>query len=146
MPTQFKHTALLDLTFYICMPLHPTARVLAIKKWTNSFYITCPFPIHNNNRFIMVLHLVRIRSAYKDLKICSFYHAHICTHTHTHTTHTHTYTRRHIRTPHPPHLDVHVVPVPQMGQPHSVQSQAAWDEGFTFLRLTTPAQSSGSTV
>ena len=84
------------------MPLHPTARVLAIKKWTNSFYITCPFPIHNNNRFIMVLHLVRIRSAYKDLKICSFYHAHICTHMHTHTHTQHTRTHTHVDTSAPP--------------------------------------------
>ena len=53
---------------------------------------------NNNNRLFMVPHLVRAPSAYKDIKIHSFYHTHTARHTQaaharTHTrTHTHTHT------------------------------------------------------
>ena len=56
---------------------------------------------NNNNRLLMAPHLVRAQSAYKNIKIHSFYHTHTHTytrappphpptHTQTHTTHTHT--------------------------------------------------------
>ena len=50
---------------------------------------------NNNNRLFMAPHLVRAQSAYKDIRIHSFYHRHVCTHTHTPP---HTHTRAHAHT------------------------------------------------
>ena len=74
--------------------------------------VTC---YDNNNRLLLVSHLIRAWSAYKDIQICSFYHSHTPTPTPTHpphpptthhhhhhqpTTHTHacTYTHTHTHT------------------------------------------------
>ena len=46
---------------------------------------------NHNNRLFMAPHLVRAQSAYKTIKIHSFYH----THTHATHTHTHTHTQTH---------------------------------------------------
>ena len=56
---------------------------------------------YNNNRLLMVPHLVRAQGAYKDIRIYSFHHAH--THTHTHSlsltpTHSHTLSLTHTHT------------------------------------------------
>ena len=52
--------------------------------YTQGCYRTIKFLkfYNNNRRLFMAPHLIRARSTYKDIRICSFHH----THTHTHTT------------------------------------------------------------